>query len=580
MVKVHHNKENDVKKLINKPEDVVRQSLEGIVALRPDLRLLGGSNTILHLPADSTIKPQVAVLSGGGAGHEPAHAGYVGSGMLAGAVSGEVFTSPSVDDVLRAIRAVDQGMGVVLIVKNYTGDVLNFGLAAEIARVDGIETAVVTVADDVAIASAGSGPGARGLAGTVFVHKIAGALAAEGASVNEVATRSQAAADGMATMSIALGACTVPAAGAPSFELGTTEIEWGLGIHGEPGSERSEVMSAQETVSRLLSKTLESASLVKDDSVAVMLNNLGGTSIMEMTLVAGEVIRQLQVRKIDVSRMWCGTFLTSMEMPGCSLTVLRVDDELVRLLDRPVDVFAWANEGGLVNREMVVEEDEGLLEEVGRSNGLFLSDRDRERLKGILTEIIGAEPMLTDMDQKVGDGDLGISLKRGAEAIGETVDSLPVSWADTLARLSATVRKSVGGTSGPLYAVMLLRMAERLATENSEPSLSLHSWADALGGGLTGIKNLGGAQVGDRTMIDALAPAVEALSSSTERDTLEDVLNRAVEAARQGAEATAQMIAKRGRSSYVRERVLGYPDPGAYAIYLLLDAVREAVSEG
>ncbi|MGO1532101.1 MAG: dihydroxyacetone kinase subunit DhaL [Micrococcaceae bacterium] len=569
-----------MKKLINKPEDVVRQSLEGIVALRPDLRLLGGSNTILHLPADSTIKPQVAVLSGGGAGHEPAHAGYVGSGMLAGAVSGEVFTSPSVDDVLRAIRAVDQGMGVVLIVKNYTGDVLNFGLAAEIARVDGIETAVVTVADDVAIASAGSGPGARGLAGTVFVHKIAGALAAEGASVNEVATRSQAAADGMATMSIALGACTVPAAGAPSFELGTTEIEWGLGIHGEPGSERSEVMSAQETVSRLLSKTLESASLVKDDSVAVMLNNLGGTSIMEMTLVAGEVIRQLQVRKIDVSRMWCGTFLTSMEMPGCSLTVLRVDDELVRLLDRPVDVFAWANEGGLVNREMVVEEDEGLLEEVGRSNGLFLSDRDRERLKGILTEIIGAEPMLTDMDQKVGDGDLGISLKRGAEAIGETVDSLPVSWADTLARLSATVRKSVGGTSGPLYAVMLLRMAERLATENSEPSLSLHSWADALGGGLTGIKNLGGAQVGDRTMIDALAPAVEALSSSTERDTLEDVLNRAVEAARQGAEATAQMIAKRGRSSYVRERVLGYPDPGAYAIYLLLDAVREAVSEG
>lgn len=569
-----------MKKLINKPEDVVRQSLEGVVALRPDLRLLGGSKTILHLPADSTIKPQVAVLSGGGAGHEPAHAGYVGSGMLAGAVSGEVFTSPSVDDVLRAIRAVDQGMGVVLIVKNYTGDVLNFGLAAEIARVDGIETAVVAVADDVAITSAESGPGARGLAGTVFVHKIAGALAAEGASLNEVATRSQAAADDMATMSIALGACTVPAAGAPSFELGATEIEWGLGIHGEPGSERTQVMSARETVSRLLSKTLESASLVEGDSVAVMLNNLGGTSVMEMTLVAGEVIRQLQMKKIDVSRMWCGTFLTSMEMPGCSLTVLRVDDELVRLLDRPVDVFAWANEGGVVNREMVMEESEGRLEDTGRSNGLFLSDRDRGRLKGILTEIIGAEPMLTDMDQKVGDGDLGISLKRGAEAIGETVDSLPASWADVLARLSATVRRSVGGTSGPLYAVMLLRMAERLATENSERSLSLHSWADALGDGLTGIKNLGGAQVGDRTMIDALAPAVEALSSGTERDTLEDVLNRAVEAARQGAEATAQMIAKRGRSSYVRERVLGYPDPGAYAIYLLLDAVREAVTEG
>lgn len=568
-----------MKKLINLPEAVVRESLEGIVAMRPELRLLGDSNTVVRAPLEDQGKPQVAVLSGGGAGHEPAHAGYVGSGMLAGAVSGEVFTSPSVDDVLDAVRAVDRGAGVVLVVKNYTGDVLNFGLAAEIARVEGIETAMVTVADDVAIATTDAGPGARGLAGTVFVHKIAGALAAEGASVEEIATQAQAAADDMATMSVALGACTIPAAGKPSFELGVHEIEWGLGIHGEPGSSRSEVMSARDTVQQLISKTLDSLAPSQNDPVAVLVNNLGGTSSMEMSLIAGEIVQQLRKHGVRVCRLWCGTYLTSMEMPGCSLTVMKADEERVRLLDREVDVFAWHNGAGFVNEESTLDASVATLRGPDQENVEVLDDAGRQRIKGILADVIAAEPMLTDMDQKVGDGDLGFSLKRGAEAIEAEVDTLPASWADVLAHVSATVRKSVGGTSGPLYAVMLLRMAEALTTHSNAGPYSLNGWAHALNEGLKGIKDLGGARVGDRTMIDALHPAAEVFAGASDVDALEDVMNRAVEAARQGAEETTRMMAKRGRSSYVRERVLGHPDPGAYAIYLLIDAVRNVVVE-
>src|SRR5476649_2333389 len=263
----------DMKKLINDVSGVVPDMLDGIAALNPGLSLLQGSTIIVRADAEAAAaRGEVALISGGGSGHEPAHGGYVGPGMLSAAVAGEVFTSPSTDAVLDAIRAVAGAAGVLLIVKNYTGDRFNFGLAAEIARAEGIPTEMVIVADDVARSASGDHAGRRGLAGTVLVHKIAGAASAAGRSLPEVARIAWEVAGGLGTMGVALTPCTVPAAGKPGFELADNEIEWGLGIHGEPGVERGALKPAGQIVGRLLAKIIDDLALKPDDRVALLVD--------------------------------------------------------------------------------------------------------------------------------------------------------------------------------------------------------------------------------------------------------------------------------------------------------------------
>lgn len=557
-----------MKKLINNPQHVVIESLTGLVRLNPHLRLLEGTRTVVDAAAAG--RGTVAVLSGGGAGHEPAHAGYVGPGMLSGAVSGEVFTSPSVDDVLVGIRAVDAGAGVVLVVKNYTGDRLNFGLAAELARADGIEVRMVVVADDVALSGAAEHAGDRGLAGTVLVHKVAGAAAAAGGDLAAVATAAQRAADSLATMGVALGSCTVPAAGTPSFELGADEVEWGLGIHGEQGVERSAITSAVQTVDRLLTACLAAGRIPDGGRVALLVNNLGGSSAMEITLVADAALTWLQARGITVERAWSGPFLTAMEMEGVSLSLLAVDDELVELLDAPVQTSAWPVLDGRVNAEPFLA---APVPDVPELEGSALSGLGRVVLDRVLAALKAAEPELTAMDQQVGDGDLGHSLDRGARAVVESAANLPARPDRLLRQVSAVARRSIGGTSGPLYAVFLLRASESLA-ELDTPGVG--DWGRALTAGQQGIQDLGGAQPGDRTMLDALAPAARVLVEAADQP-LGEALRAAAEAARAGAEATADMTPRRGRSSYAGDRVKGYLDPGAWAVYLWLNAAARAV---
>jgi dihydroxyacetone kinase len=464
---------------------------------------------------------------------------------------------------------------VLLIVKNYTGDRFNFGLAAEIARAEGIKVEMVIVADDVALAASGEHAGRRGLAGTVLVHKIAGAAAAQGRPLAEVAQAAREAASRLGTMGVALTPCTVPAAGKAGFALADGEIEWGLGIHGESGVERGSLEPADAIVARLLAKIVDDLALQANERVALLVNNLGGTPQSELNIVAASALRYLGERRIDVERAWAGTFLSALEMAGVSLTLLRLDDQRLAWLDASAHTSAWPALSGRVARAFVKEAPAAPTEtseaRLARESGL------RHVIEAVCACLIEAEPVLTEMDQRVGDGDLGISLARGARGILHELDTYPAETSPgaVLRAVSATVRRVVGGTSGPLYAVMLLR-AGSVLDQSSGPGAK--RWADAFGAGVAALMELGGAHPGDRTMVDALRPAVEALHDSLAQSNDADAaLRAAVDAARSGAAQTASMSPRLGRSSYVGNRALGFADPGAHAVGLWLAAIREAL---
>jgi triose/dihydroxyacetone kinase / FAD-AMP lyase (cyclizing) len=561
-----------VKKLINAADDVVGEALDGLTLTAAGIARLAGSTTAVRSDVGAVrAAGQVALLSGGGAGHEPAHAGYVGAGMLTAAVAGDVFTSPAVDAVLDAIRAVASPGGVLLIVKNYTGDRLNFGLAAELARTEGADVATVVVADDVALA-AEAGAGRRGLAGTVLVHKVAGAAAEAGLPLAEVARRAQRAADTVGTMGLALSPCVVPAAGEPGFFLDAEEIEWGLGIHGEPGVERAALQPAHEVVDRLVTAIVTDRGIGPGARVALLVNGLGATPPMELSIVADAAVRELRRRELVVERVWAGNFLTALDMAGCSLSVLPVDDEVLAALDEPTTAPAWphasAAGGGAVLPAPPAE--------APGTGTLAAGDPVRRALEAVAEVLIANRDRLTQLDREVGDGDLGISLARGAAAVLAECPHYPGERgpAAVLRAASATVRRSVGGTSGPLYAILLLRAAAALPAGGAGP----RAWAAAWQGGVDGVREVGGADVGDRTMIDALSPAAAAYASGLDAgDSWQAALTAAIQAARDGADSTASITARLGRSSYLGRRVLGHPDPGAEAVALWLAAIVESL---
>src|SRR5271154_5455397 len=332
-----------MKKFINRPEDVVEEMLEGLVVLQPGSSRLDGHKVMVRADAEHFRDQQVAVISGGGSGHEPAHAGYIGAGMLRAAVLGEVFTSPSSDAVFAAIKTVTGRPGALLVVKNYTGDRLNFGLAAEMARAEGVPVEMVIVDDDVALKGTGQSTGARGLAGTVFIHKLVGAAAAEGKSLADVADVGKTAVQSLATMGVSFSAGTSPAVGRPSFELGEHEMELGLGIHGEPGVKRTEIQPADKLTETLLTQILRHGEFGEAKRVAVMVNNLGATTEMELAIVARHAVEFLEGKEFIVERIYAGTFLSSLDMAGLSVSVLGVDDERLGWLDDATDAPAWPN---------------------------------------------------------------------------------------------------------------------------------------------------------------------------------------------------------------------------------------------
>ncbi|MBU5333216.1 MAG: dihydroxyacetone kinase subunit DhaK [Anaerocolumna aminovalerica] len=324
-----------MKKIINKPTDVVSELLRGMEKAYPSLKYIEKLEVITRREKSD----KVAVISGGGAGHEPAHAGYVGKGMLDAAISGNVFSSPSPDRIIEGINQTNSGKGVLMIIKNYSGDIMNFGLSKDMAEMDDIEVETVVVKDDVAVPDSTYSTGRRGIAGTVFVHKIAGAKAETGANLQEVKAAAEKAIANIRSMGMAMTPCTLPAVGKPGFVLGDDEIEIGMGIHGEPGVERTNVKTAKELAEILLNKVLEDYDY-SNSEVALMVNGLGGTPLMELYILNNEVQQLLEEKNIKVYRTFVGNYMTALDMTGCSLTLMKLDDELKELLDAPCDTPA------------------------------------------------------------------------------------------------------------------------------------------------------------------------------------------------------------------------------------------------
>ena len=324
-----------MKKLINDPANVVREELEGIEQAHPDLvKVTYDPYTIVR--ADAPVQGKVALVSGGGSGHEPMHGGFVGMGMLDAACPGEVFTSPTPDPMEAATKAVNGGAGVVHIVKNYTGDVMNFDMAAELCRSEGIDVESVLVDDDVAVQDSLYTAGRRGVGTTVLLEKIAGAAAEEGRPLKEVADIAREVNANGRSMGIALTSCTVPAAGKPTFELGDDEYELGIGIHGEPGRERKKLQPVSEIVEQMATAIVDDLPFSQGDQVLAFVNGMGGTPLIELYIVFNELAKVLKARGVTISRNLIGSYITSLEMAGCSITLLKLTDELTRLWDAPV----------------------------------------------------------------------------------------------------------------------------------------------------------------------------------------------------------------------------------------------------
>ncbi|KAM7108337.1 triokinase/FMN cyclase isoform 3-T3 [Ciconia maguari] len=530
------------KKLVNSVAGCADDALAGLVACNPGLRLLQGHRVVLRADLVA-IRGRVALLSGGGSGHEPAHAGYVGKGMLTGVVAGAVFTSPAVGSILAAIRAVTRAgaAGTLLIVKNYTGDRLNFGLALERARAEGTDVEMVVVGDDSAFA-APKKAGRRGLCGTILVHKVAGALAEAGVSLNEIVEKVSAAAKAMGTLGLSLSPCSVPGS-KPTFRLADDEMELGLGIHGEAGVRRMKMLPADEAVETMLAHMTDPSNasrlpLSPGASVVLVVNNLGGLSCLELGIVAGAAVRCLESRGIHIARALVGSFMTALEMAGVSLTLMLVDEELVGLI------------GPDAARVQLV-------------------------LERVCSTLLDMEDKLNELDRAAGDGDCGHTHARAARAIQEWVRARPppAAPAQLLSTLADLLLEKMGGSSGVLYGLFLTAAARPLLNRNDLPT-----WADAMDAGIEAMQRYGGAAPGDRTMLDSLCAAAQALHAlrSPGADLL-PVLAAAVQSAEAAAEATRHMEAGAGRASYISSARLLQPDPGAVAAAAVLRAVLEGL---
>jgi len=488
---------------------------------------------------------KVALVSGGGSGHEPSHAGFVGRGLLTAAVCGDVFASPSVDAVLAGILAVTGKAGCLLIVKNYTGDRLNFGLAAERARAFGLKVEMVIVDDDIALPDL---PQARGVAGTLFVHKVAGALAEAGEDLGTVTAAAEKVIAGVRTIGMSLDTCTVP--GSPKeTRITAGQAELGLGIHGEAGIDQVDFEGAAQAVRLVVDKL---ASGMADGPHAVLLNNLGGATPLEMAVLADELARSSIADRLT----WLigpAPLMTSLDMQGFSVSLLPVDEATERALRAEVEPAAWPG------AHRIGEVDVRPLPDGLRPIRPMASDNAARRafLQRCCDILIAAEKDLNALDAKSGDGDTGSTLAGAAHALQDALDRLPLADETQLLRaIGAELAQTMGGSSGVLLAIYFAAAGDA--------SAGGHDRIAALRAGLERVQEVGGAAPGDRTMIDALAPALDALG---------DGLAAAAKAAREGADSTAGITrARAGRASYVgADKLAGHNDPGAEAVARLFE---------
>ncbi|MEN9851804.1 MAG: hypothetical protein RL128_1967 [Pseudomonadota bacterium] len=535
-----------MKQFINSRDSLVTEAIDGLLRTSGGkLARLDGYPHIKVVVRTDWDRSKVALVSGGGSGHEPSHAGFVGQGMLTAAVCGDVFASPSVDAVLAGILAVTGKAGCLLIVKNYTGDRLNFGLAAERARAFGLKVAMVIVDDDVALPEL---PQARGVAGTLFVHKIAGAMAEAGANLDTISAAAQSVIKGAISIGMSLDTCTVP--GNPKEDrIASGKAELGLGIHGEAGIEQVDFSGARSAMQMVVEKLMPYAG--SGDHVA-LLNNLGSTTPLEMSVLAEELARSPLGDKVK----WMigpAPLMTSLDMHGFSVSLLPVDHAHVTSLAAPVAPTAWPGLSpfGAVCLRPIPD---GLspIQPVPSSH-----PARRALIERCCKALISIEADLNQLDAKSGDGDTGSTLAGAARALLAALDRLPLADATQLYRaIGIELSQTMGGSSGVLLAIFFAAAGDA--------SASGKMWIGALAAGLDRVMQVGGAAPGHRTMIDALAPALAALPQS---------IVHAATAARVGANATATMTrAKAGRASYLSaEKLKGHNDPGAEGVARLFE---------
>ena len=541
---------NDRKSLIN---DVI----EGVILTSPykNLAKLDVDPAIRVVVRRDWDKKKVALISGGGSGHEPAHVGFVGKGMLTAAVCGEVFASPSVDAVLNAIVAVTGKAGCLLIVKNYTGDRLNFGLAAEKAKGMGYDVELVMVSDDISLPD---NKQPRGIAGTVLVHKIAGYAAEQGKSLKDVTKIAQQAIDATASIGVAAAGCSLPGGGEDEEEqrIESGHVELGLGIHGEPGVSTMKTQNSKKVVDTLVEKLQQHVK--KSDKLAVLINNLGGVSPLEMSQITKEVVHSALGSSV---RYLIGpaSLVSALDMKGFSLSVIALKGGIEEALLAEVEAAGW---------HPLVK-----LEKLATKKGKAISDKKSVKASsnaevGKIVETItqtlsGLEDELNKLDAKVGDGDTGSTFATGARDIQKQNKGkkLPLNnVADLLGVVGDRLATVMGGSSGVLMSIFFTAAGKKVAEGEKLPKALLF--------GLERMKHYGGADLGDRTMIDALQPALEALDKK-------DALKGAAKAAAKGAKDTASMKkANAGRSSYLSSDSLkGVKDPGAVAVEKVFEAL-------
>ena len=535
-----------MKQFINAKQDMVTEAIDGTIAASGGtLTRLDGYPHIRVVVRSDWDKSKVALVSGGGSGHEPAHAGFVGEGMLTAAVCGDVFASPSVDAVLAAILAVTGPAGCLLIVKNYTGDRLNFGLAAERARAFGHKVSVVIVDDDIALPDL---PQARGLAGTLFVHKIAGAMAASGANLDACTIAAKRVIASTRSIGLSLDTCSVPGS-LKEDRIPPGMAELGLGIHGEAGVEQVASAGAVDAIAKVTEKL--SVDMPKTPHV-VLINNLGGASCLEMAILTDSLLSSDFGQSISLV-VGPSTMMTALDMHGFSISVCELADGDEKFLKGTVQVLAWPGCRS-IDKAAVLPLPDGL-------TPIRAPASAHAPTKAFLTHccevLVAAEDDLNLLDAKSGDGDTGSTLAGASRALIGAMDTLPLADHTQLYRaIGLELSQTMGGSSGVLLAIFFAAAGDA--------SSSGQTMRDALISGLDRMRQIGGANPGDRTMVDALLPALDALN---------DGLSAAAAAARKGAEYTASLTsAKAGRASYINaEQLEGHIDPGAEAVARLFE---------
>ena len=580
-----------MKKIINRPETVVTEMCKGLVLTNPDLEFVKKYKVIRKKNLD---KNKVSLISGGGSGHEPAHAGFVGKGMLDAAVCGDVFASPSQIQVYQAIKETAGDKGTLLIIKNYSGDMMNFKNAAHLAEEDGIQVDYVKVDDDIAVKDSLYTVGRRGVAGTVLVHKIAGAAAEKGGSLKEVKAAAENAISNVRSIGFALSSCTVPAKGTPTFELKENEMEYGVGIHGEPGIQRENIPSADELAKRMTDALAEEVNVTQGEEVTVLVNGFGSTPLQELYLFNYAVAKVLHEKNIRIYRSFAGNYMTSIDMLGASLTFMKMNAELKELLDQESEAPAFSVKGHVP--EIVLEEEireckeEDLTEESYKACAEVRNEKITLENIVYMVEtmshcIIKNEIPFCELDSHAGDGDFGMSVAKGFRQLKKEWKELTKehtsSIGEFLQACSMVIMEHCGGASGPIWG-SAFRAAGKKADGKTE--LTIFEFADMMQEAVTGIQKTGeysfgrGAVVGDKTLIDALVPCADTWTACADKkETFEHAFTKAAQAAVQGAKDTEAIAARMGRAGTVGDRSIGYPDAGAYALGVIFTDLKNAL---